>query len=216
MKPFAPACERNRDPILDVLRPIFAQYPQPRVLEIGSGTGQHGVYFAAALPAITWILSDRDENHAGIRAWRDEAGLANLQGPLRLDVGDFAPLAPPVDVVFSANTAHIMGWEEVGHMVRGAAASLADGGRFLLYGPFRRGGRHTSDSNAAFDRSLRESSASMGIRDLEAVDELAQAAGLALEHVHAMPANNLLVAWRRGLPAPDARATSAGTGPRST
>lgn len=197
MKPFAASCERNRDPILAVLQDVVARFPRPRVLEIGCGTGQHGVYFAAALPALTWIMSDREENHPGIIAWRDEAALPNVEGPLTLDVNEFPPIEPPVQVVFSANTAHIMSWDEVVHTIGGVGEALVGDGRFLLYGPFRREGRHTSPSNESFDHSLRQMNATMGIRDLEAIDEQARGAGLTLVTAHPMPANNLLVEWRR-------------------
>ncbi len=196
MKPFAPACERNRDPILAVLQSLLAVWASPRVLEIGSGTGQHGVYFAAALPHVTWIMSDRAENHAGIRAWCAEAALANVEGPLTLDVGSFEAHEPAVQMVFSANTAHIMSWGEVERMVSGAARSLQEDGVFALYGPFKRGGEHTSKGNEAFDRSLGDSAPHMGIRDLEAVDALAEDVGLHLAKVHQLPANNLLVQWQ--------------------
>ncbi|MEM9384512.1 MAG: DUF938 domain-containing protein [Pseudomonadota bacterium] len=197
MKPFAPACERNRDPILEKLRPTLAQWVRPRVLEIGSGTGQHGVYFAAALPHLTWIMSDRRENHAGIEAWREEAALDNVEGPHVLDVADFeAAFRPAVEAVYSANTAHIMSWKQVTQMVSLASRSLLSGGVFLLYGPFKRGGEHTSEGNERFDGALRESAPHMGIRDLEALDALAAKAQLHCEEVHQMPANNLLVRWR--------------------
>ncbi|MEO0420902.1 MAG: DUF938 domain-containing protein [Pseudomonadota bacterium] len=198
MKPFAPACERNREPILQVLRPTLAQWARPRVLEIGSGTGQHGVFFAAALPHLTWIMSDRPGNHAGIEAWCDEAALANVEGPHVLDVAQAeGGFVPAVEVVYSANTAHIMSWPEVMRMMAIASGSLLPGGCLLLYGPFKRGGEHTSEGNERFDRSLRESAPHMGIRDLEAVDGLAAANGLTCEEVHEMPANNLTVRWRR-------------------
>ncbi|MEO0973008.1 MAG: DUF938 domain-containing protein [Pseudomonadota bacterium] len=197
MKPFAASCERNQDPILNALRPILTRYGDCQVLEVGSGTGQHGVFFASALPWVTWTLSDRAENHAGIEAWRNEADLKNLLGPLLLDVNDFPDVEPPVQVVFSANTAHIMRWQEVTLMIAGAANALAEDGRLLVYGPFRRDGAHTSEGNEAFDHSLRQMSPSMGIRDLEAVDGVARDAGLTLVAVHQMPANNLLVEWRK-------------------
>ncbi|MEO0974197.1 MAG: DUF938 domain-containing protein [Pseudomonadota bacterium] len=198
MKPFAPACERNRDPILHALRPLLGAFTSPRVLEIGSGTGQHGVYFAAAMPDVQWIMSDREAHHEGIRAWCDETSLPNIDGPLLLDVNEFPAIEPLVDVVYSANTAHIMSWAEVQRMVDGVARCLRPGGLFLLYGPFLRDGCHTSASNEAFDRSLRQGDPSMGIRDLHELEGYARSQGLGLEHVHEMPANNLLVQWRQG------------------
>jgi cyclopropane fatty-acyl-phospholipid synthase-like methyltransferase len=193
-KPHSPACERNRDAILGVLGRHFAD--RRRVLEIGSGTGQHAVHFAAALPALTWQCSDRPEHLPGIRAWLDEAALPNTPPPLQLDVnGDWPP--GPYDAVFSANTLHIMGWTEVERFfarlpeVTGADAVLA------IYGPFNRRGRYTSDSNAAFDAWLRSRHAEMAIRDAEAVDALAEAAGFTLLADVAMPAHNCCRVWQR-------------------
>jgi cyclopropane fatty-acyl-phospholipid synthase-like methyltransferase len=197
-KPFSPACERNREPILQAIAPCLRSLGNPRVLEIGSGTGQHAVCFAAAMPWLTWITSDRPANHAGIRAWLDDASLPNVEGPLTLDVlADFPWQDEQVDAVFSANTAHIMAWEGVQAMVAGVGRCLRPGGVWLLYGPFNRDGRYTSAGNRAFDASLRQEGTGMGIRDLEAVDALARDAGMCLREVRPMPANNFLVDWVR-------------------
>jgi cyclopropane fatty-acyl-phospholipid synthase-like methyltransferase len=195
-KPFAPACERNREPILAVLRPALA--PCRRVLEVGSGTGQHAVHFAAHLPHLIWQTSDQVHHLAGIRAWLAEAGLANTPPPLALDVAGPWP-AGPYDAVFSANTLHIMAWEEVATFFAALPRVLRPGGLVLIYGPFNYGGRFTSPSNAQFDASLRAAAPQRGLRDFEAVDELARRAGLLLVDDHAMPANNRLLAWRRTL-----------------
>lgn len=192
-KPFSPACERNREPIRAVLATHFADRRQ--VLEIGSGTGQHAVYFAAALPHLTWQCSDRPANLPGIRLWLDEAALPNTPPPLAFDVNAQWP-ALQVDAVFSANTLHIMAWAEVERLFAGLAAILAPGARLLIYGPFRIGGRHTSASNAAFDASLRAEAPHMGIRDLEAVNALACAAGLTHQADIPMPANNRCQLWQ--------------------
>jgi cyclopropane fatty-acyl-phospholipid synthase-like methyltransferase len=143
--PFSPACERNRDPILAVLRHRFA--PIRQVLEIGSGTGQHAVHFAAALPGLRWQTSDLPANLPGIRAWLDEAGLSNTPAPLELDVTGPLP-AGPWDAVFSANTLHIMGWPEVQSLFTQLSRPevLAPGGLLVVYGPFKYGGQHTSAS----------------------------------------------------------------------
>lgn len=194
-KPHAPACERNRDPILEVLRVHFAD--RRRVLEIGSGTGQHAVYFAAALPRLLWQTSDRIENHPGIRAWLDEAGLPNTPLPLALDVNHDAWPEDRYDAVFSANTLHIMGWVEVERLFAGLGSVLTDDAKLVVYGPFHYGGRPTSDSNARFDMALRSQAPHMGIRDFEAVDRLAQSIGLALIEDRAMPANNRCLVWQR-------------------
>lgn len=194
-RPFSQACENNRAPILAVLARVFAT--RRRVLEIGSGTGQHAVYFAADLPHLAWQPSDVAENLPGIRRWIAEAGLANVRAPLALDVNDDPWPQSRYDAVFSANTAHIMHWPEVERMLARAAHALRPGGLFLLYGPFNYGGRFTSESNAQFDASLRARDPGMGIRDFESVDAAARAQGLALAEDNAMPANNRLLVWRR-------------------
>ena len=201
-KPFSTACENNKGPILAVLRRYLTA--PATVLEIGSGTGQHSVHFGAALPQVTWQTSDLPANHAGIRAWLDEAGLPNVLPPLKLDVAGGSWETGPVDAVFSANTAHIMHWPVVVAMLAGVGRLLPADGLFMLYGPFNYDGRHTSESNARFDLSLRMNDPGMGIRDFEAVrDELARA-GLALEADHEMPANNRLLVFRRSGASPAA------------
>ena len=194
-KPHAPSCDRNRDPILGVLRDVFAD--RRRVLEIGSGTGQHAVHFAAALPHLTWQCSDRPENLPGIRAWLDEAALTNTPTPIALDVnGDWPDRR--YDAVFSANTLHIMGWPEVRRMFAALPSVLDDDATLAIYGPFNLDGRYTSESNAAFDASLRAKAPHQGLRDAEAVDALARSAGFSLAENRAMPANNRCLVWRRG------------------
>jgi NADPH:quinone reductase and related Zn-dependent oxidoreductases len=193
-KPHAPSCERNREPILEVLRRHFAD--RRRVLEIGSGTGQHAVHFAAALTWLDWQCSDRAENLPGIRAWLDEAALPNTPPPWEFEVGGPWPRGA-FDAVFSANTLHIMAWHEVEALFAQLPAVVTDDARLVIYGPFNHGGRYTSDSNAAFDRWLQARGAHMGIRDAEAVDALAAAAGFALVDDVAMPANNRCRIWQR-------------------
>ncbi|MDY6956842.1 MAG: DUF938 domain-containing protein [Pseudomonadota bacterium] len=195
-KPHAPACERNREPILAVLRRHFAD--RHRVLEIGSGTGQHAVYFGAALPHLVWQTSERAEQHEGIRAWLSESALANVLPPLRLDVATdgWPPLG--YDAAFSANTLHIMSWPEVKACFAGLGRVLTDEARVVIYGPFNVNGQFTSDSNAEFDRWLKARDARMGIRDLAAVGTLASAIGLRLVENLAMPANNRCLIWQRG------------------
>ncbi len=200
-KPFSQACENNQGPILEVLRRYLR--PGCKVLEIGSGTGQHAVFFGAQLPEVIWQTSDRLSNHAGIRQWLDDAGLDNVRRPLALDVLEEPWPGVEADAVFSANTAHIMNWPAVEAMVTGVGRLLKEEGLFLLYGPFSYGGVHTSESNRAFDASLRMRDPSMGIRDFERVDALARASGLALRQDVAMPANNRLLAWQKSID-PDA------------
>jgi len=194
-KPFSAACERNKTPILQVLQPLYAGVTQ--VLEVGSGTGQHAVHFAAALPHLVWQCSDVPSQLAGLQLWLDEAALPNLPPPLALHVSQGLPPGP-WDAVFTANTLHIMGWSEVQCLFDGLAACLPDGGLFTAYGPFNLDGRFTSEGNARFDAQLRQADPRRGIRDLEAVDALARAAGLQMLRNETMPAHNRCVSWRRG------------------
>ena len=194
--PHAPATERNREPILAVLRQAFAN--RIRVLEFGSGTGQHAVYFARALPHLKWHTSDLPENHPGIRAWIAQAGLPNVVPPSALDIG--RPETWPMtrhDAIFSANSLHIMPWSAVEQFFAGIDKVLESEGLLAVYGPFNYHGTYTSDSNREFDGWLKQRSALSAIRDFEAVDALANGIGLRLVDDHAMPANNRLLVWRR-------------------
>jgi cyclopropane fatty-acyl-phospholipid synthase-like methyltransferase len=167
------------------------------VLEIGSGTGQHAVHFAAALPHLVWQASDRAPCLGGIRQWLDGAALPNTPEPIELDVnGNWPNLA--FDAVFSANTLHIMGWRDVERLFEMLPGVLQAGGVLVLYGPFNRGGAFTSEGNARFDTELRAANPQRGIRDVDAVDALARAAGLTLIDDRALPANNACLVWRRG------------------
>lgn len=193
-KPHAPSCDRNQGAILDVLRGHFSDRKQ--VLEVGSGTGQHAVFFAAAMPWLTWQAADMAENLPGIRMWLDEAQLPNLPAPIELAAAGPWPNGP-YDAVFSANTLHIMGWVDVERLFAGLDGVMGEDAVLAVYGPFNYGGRFTSESNAAFDVWLKQRSAVSGIRDFEAVDALAGAVGLELVADHAMPANNRTLVWRR-------------------
>jgi cyclopropane fatty-acyl-phospholipid synthase-like methyltransferase len=195
--PDAPATGRNRDPILEVLREHFRD--RTRVLEVGSGTGQHAVHFAAHLPHVTWQTSDLPANHAGIRAWIDAAGLANVLPPLALDAGraDSWPDAR-FDAVFTANTFHIMGWPEVEAFFAQLPRVLADGATLVAYGPFNVDGKYTSPSNETFDANLRAQDPRRGLRDIADVRRLAAQAGLDFVADIGMPANNRCLVWRRG------------------
>jgi cyclopropane fatty-acyl-phospholipid synthase-like methyltransferase len=194
-KMYSAACERNREPILAVLRDVLAN--ARNVLEIGSGTGQHAVYFGANLPHLLWQTSDLPENHASILAWLDEERPPNVLPPLHLDVESNDWPAGPFDAVFSANTCHIMAWEHVEAMFAGVSRILKPGGLLCIYGPFNYNGKFTSESNALFDMSLKAQGDHMGIRDFEAVDRMAGEQGMVLAADHAMPANNRLLVWRR-------------------
>jgi len=196
MKPYAESCDQNREAILAVLQPRLAGAES--LLEIGSGTGQHAVYFAAALPQLRWQTSDRADNHPGIHAWLDEARLANVLPPLALDVADATAWpASQYQAVFTANTVHIMGEAEVQALFAGVGRVLAAGGRFLVYGPFNYGGRYSSDSNARFDQWLKARDPRSGIKDLDWLRSLAAAADMVLEEDIGMPANNRTLVWRR-------------------
>jgi cyclopropane fatty-acyl-phospholipid synthase-like methyltransferase len=193
MKPFSEACEENKQPILAVLERLFADVHQ--VLEVGSGTGQHAVYFADALPHLTWQTSDLPKHHAGIRAWLAEAALSNLKAPIALDVGGVWP-DQRFDAVFSANTSHIMSWPQVEQMFRGIGQTLESGGRLALYGPFNFGGNYTSESNVRFDHWLQEMDPNSGIRNFEDLDDLAGSNGLTFVEDILMPVNNRILVWR--------------------
>ena len=192
-KPNAPSCEKNRQPILGVLRQHFAD--RQHVLEIGSGTGQHAVFFAEHLPHLTWQPSDRAENLPGISAWLDEAALPNTKPPLLLDVQETWPTGR-YDALFSANTLHIMPWDAVESMFASLAGIMTGDGKLAIYGPFNYGGLFTSDSNASFDRCLKEKAPHQGLRDFESVHALAQRAGLSLLEDRVMPSNNHCLVWQ--------------------
>ena len=189
------ACERNKEPILAVLREALAT--ASTVLEVGSGTGQHAVHFAAHLPQLVWQPSEVPELLAPLAERIRREGGANLRAPVALDVRSTPWAWAPVDAVFSANTLHIMSWDSVGSFFRGAGGVLAHAGVLCVYGPFNYGGRYSSDSNAQFDAWLQERDPVSGLRDFAAVDELARAQGLKLAADHAMPANNRTLLWRR-------------------
>ncbi len=195
VKPHSASCERNRDPILDVLRTQFSD--RRHVLEIGSGSGQHAVHFAAALPQLIWQTSDRAQHLPGIGAWLQDAALPNTPPTLTLDVASGPWPATRFDAIYSANTLHIMAWAEVQELFARLPTITTSDAKLAVYGPFNTAGHYTSDSNAAFDRSLRATAAHMGIRDVEAVDALARRAGFTLLAGIAMPANNLCRVWQR-------------------
>ncbi len=195
MKPFAESCEQNRLPILAVLRDEFAD--AGRILEIGSGTGQHAVFFAAELPHLEWQTSDRRQNHPGIHAWLADEGGPNALPPLALDVRRDPWPAPGFDGVFSANTAHIMDWPAVEALFAGVAAVLRPGGRFCLYGPFNIDGQYSSESNARFDAWLRQRDPASGIRDRDELTALAVRHGLRHRAEHLLPANNRIQVWEK-------------------
>lgn len=195
MKPFAESCEQNKVPILEVLQDAFAD--RKSVLEIASGTGQHAVFFGRALPHLVWQTSELAANHAGIRMWLDEAQLPNVLPPVEIDVSAATWPVGTVDAIFNANTVHIVAWPEVERMFAGIGRVLEAGGVLCLYGPFNYGGNYTSDSNARFDAWLKNRDPKSGIRDFEAINQLAELQGLSLRKDVAMPANNRTLVWQR-------------------
>jgi cyclopropane fatty-acyl-phospholipid synthase-like methyltransferase len=195
MLAFAEACERNKVPILEVLQKEFAA--SQSVLEVGSGTGQHAVFLAAGLPKLIWQPTEMPEQLPPLLERVKLEGPANLRTPVALDVRDHPWPVPRTDALFSANTLHIMSWEAVREFFRGAGEVLGEAAVLASYGPFRFRGAYTSDSNAEFDRFLRQRDPHSGIRDFEALDELARAQGLQFQADHPMPANNRTLIWRR-------------------
>jgi Protein of unknown function (DUF938) len=192
----APATQRNKEPILGVLLRVLPA--TGLVLEIASGSGEHALFFAGKLPSLVWQPTDLDEgNRASIAAWREEAALPNLRAPLALDATDERWPVERADAIVNINMIHIAPWRACEGLMRGAARLLPPGAPLVLYGPFRRGGRHTAPSNEAFDRGLRAQDAAWGVRDLDEVAATAAAQGLALDEIVEMPSNNLSVIFRR-------------------
>ena len=190
-KPCWPACERNRDPILAVIQPLLEK--STTVLEIGSGTGQHAVYFAERMPHLEWQPSDQLEYHEGITQWVAESGLANLRPVIELDVRWPEWPTEKVDAIYTANTAHIMSWPSAEKMIAGVARNLNPGGLFLIYGPFNYNGTYTSESNREFDQWLISNDPDSAIRDFEQVVAVAEEHGMRLVNDNTMPANNRLL-----------------------
>lgn len=192
-KPFAESAVENREPILQVLRDLFRD--RKNVIEFGSGTGQHAVYFARAMPHLVWQPTDVISALDGIRAWIKDEGATNLRDPVALDVATDTWPEERYDAAFSANTAHIMSWPEVVALFDGLSNILAPGAFFALYGPFHSGGKPTSESNARFDLWLRARDPNSGVRNFEDLDDLARNAGMHLLNDYAMPVNNRILVW---------------------
>lgn len=189
------ACERNKEPIRKILAQAFAH--SKKVLEIGSGTGQHALHFAAHFPHLVWQPSDTGEYLQGLRERIRHEGTANLLTPVELDVRRLPWNLEPVDAVFTANTLHIMSWPAVRDFFSGLGAVLTTPAVLCVYGPFRYDGQYTSPSNAEFDRYLRARDPESGIRNFEDVNTLASEQGLSLSADHVMPANNQLLIWQK-------------------
>jgi SAM-dependent methyltransferase len=201
----SPTFHRNFPPMLDVLQRLLGD-SSGHVLEIGSGTGQHAVGFAQAMPGLTWWPSDPNPKHLkSIEAWRRHSGLANVGPPLAFDVtaadwplgGEGQPPEHDLAAIVSMNVIHIAPWAVCEGILRLAGRHLRQGGLLVLYGPYRRGGAHTAPSNAAFDAALRRENAEWGVRDVGAVETAAAAEGLRLREIVEMPANNLVLVLER-------------------
>ena len=188
-------CERNKEPIRAILAQAFAD--SRKVLEIGSGTGQHAVHFAAHFPHLVWQPSDMGEYLAGLRERITHESLANLLAPVELDVRALPWKVERVDALFTANTLHIMSWSSVQSLFRGLGKALTAPGVLCIYGPFRYDGQYTSPSNAEFDRFLQARDPASGIRNFEDVNSLAMEQGLTLSIDHPMPANNQLLIFHK-------------------
>jgi len=205
MKPFSDACEENKAPILHVIQDYFCK--ATNVLEIGSGTGQHAVFFAKHMPHLQWHCSDQLIYHPGIKQWLADFPGSNITGPHILDVKQANwPLSTSSRAnssnecftgVFSANTTHIMSWHEVELMFSGISRSLASGGYFCLYGPFNYDGTYSSASNQQFDRYLKNRDPQSGIRDQADLQQLGSCAGMTLINDHEMPVNNRILVWQK-------------------
>jgi cyclopropane fatty-acyl-phospholipid synthase-like methyltransferase len=193
MKQFSPSCVRNQAPILAVLQAVLPA--TGTVLEIGSGTGQHAVYFASRLPRLIWQPTDLPENFPSIRAWAAEAGLPNLPDPIELDLLAPDRAQPPTQAVVCINTIHIVAWSCVENLFGYVGRVLPAGGVFYVYGPYRYADRPLEPSNEAFDRWLKARDAASGVRDFAAVDALARQNSLLLAGDQAMPANNRSIWW---------------------
>jgi hypothetical protein len=190
------APERNKVPILDVLRRVLP--PRGTVLEVASATGQHIAHFAAELPDLLWLPSDFTEEHLrNLVARRNHVGLENLLAPIHLDVTELPWPVSTVDAVYNANMVHISPWQVTLGLFQGAARVLSSNAPLITYGPYAFDGKHVSDSNAAFDESLRARNPEWGVRDVRDLERVARESGFALEESVAMPANNFTLVWRR-------------------
>ncbi len=194
-RPFSEACEQNKLPILKVLKEQLNG--SKTVLEIGSGTGQHGIFFTQHMAHLTWQPTELAENLPGIRAWIEFAQSKNVLPPIELDVGNVQWNLGPVECIFSANTIHIMSWNHVIALFGGAGKTALPGARLIVYGPFNYGNQYTSESNRQFDAMLRNRDPLSGIRNFEDIDELATAAKFTLIRDYAMPENNRLLVWQK-------------------
>ena len=194
-KPYAESCDQNRNAILDVIQPLLLNASS--LLEIGSGTGQHAVYFTEKLPHITWNTSDRAENIEGIKLWLSDADNDNLPSPIELDVRQENWPELTIDAVFTANTCHIMSPQSVEVMIDQIGKLIPEGSQLIIYGPFNYNNKYTSPSNEQFDQWLKNRDPESAIRNFEDLNELARKAGLNLAGDYEMPANNRILHWQK-------------------
>lgn len=193
-RPYSESCDQNRQAILQVITPFLENCKN--VLEIGSGTGQHAVYLAERFPGLTWQTSDLPENHAGIASWIEHSRLNNVLYPIALDVAKTWP-KDQFDIIFSANTLHIMSSEHVARLFSSLPACMHAGSRFIVYGPFNYNGEYTSESNRQFDAWLQQRDVSSGIRNFDWLEDIGASTGLKCTHDFAMPANNRTLVWQK-------------------
>ena len=200
-QPFAESCEQNKNVILETIKPVLSSCKS--VLEIGSGTGQHALYFGQQMPHLQWYTSDRSEAMKGIQMWLDEfqleGELNNVHSPVTLDVTQNQWPKLNVDAVFTANTLHIMSWQEVQKFYERAPEILNDNGLLLVYGPFNYQGQYTSDSNRQFDGWLKNRDPESGIKDFSELNDLAEKNGLKILVDYEMPANNRILLWQKAV-----------------
>ena len=192
--PFSQACENNKVAILAALADNFSA--SKTVLEVGSGSGQHAVFFAPNMPWLSWQTSDILVNHQGISQWLREYPAGNLLHPIALDLNHPWPIEK-IDAIYTANTLHIISWPLVQAFFSGVSQHLNQQGKCCVYGPFNYQGQYTSESNAGFDIWLKERDSQSAIRDIEAIIAIAESVGLSLENDHAMPANNRLLVFQK-------------------
>jgi cyclopropane fatty-acyl-phospholipid synthase-like methyltransferase len=195
-KPFSAACERNKDPILDVLKRVITR-DDKRLLEVGSGSGQHAVYFAPQFPWMEWYPTDVQANLAGMKLWFEEYRIPTIQKPQRMEVGKDELPKLKFEIIFTANTFHIMHWKECKSLMKMFGGRLREGAKVIIYGPFKYEGQFTSESNAEFDQSLKAQDPLMGIRSFEDVHNAMVKNGFELTFDQDMPANNQMLVFTR-------------------
>ncbi|MCB0376935.1 MAG: DUF938 domain-containing protein [Bdellovibrionales bacterium] len=194
-KPYAPSCDKNTDPILEVLKLYLPE--QKSLLEFGAGTGQHAIAMAPHFPNIVWTISDREENHKGIQLWLQDFPRVNLRGPLSFDIDRDTFPEGHFDTVFTANTLHILSWEQNLKLYSLLGESLPNESLFLVYGAFNYNGNFTSESNQRFEQWLKNRDPKSGIRDFESVSSELFKVGFDLIRDHEMPANNRLLVFKK-------------------